>query len=97
VAYYTGLLMSFLERVKKTAEQAAETVKGEVQELQTRNEIVRAYENLGKKAFELIGRKELANPELEPLADRIRQLKAKLEAADRAGGQQHEPAQPPGA
>ena len=89
--------MSFFDKVKKTAEQAAGTVKTEVQELQTRNEIVRTYENLGKKAFELIDKKELANPELQPFVDQIRQLKAKLEAADRAGWQQQEPAQPPGA
>jgi len=86
--------MSFFEKVKKTAEQAADTVKTEVQELQTKNEIVRTYENLGKKAFELMEKSELAAPELEPFADRIRQLKAKLEAAERAGAQ-HEPPAPP--
>jgi uncharacterized protein YecA (UPF0149 family) len=87
--------MSFLEKVMKTAEQAAETVKGGVQDLQTRNEIVRTYENLGKKAFELMDKKELANPELEPFADRIRQLKSKLAEAERAGWEPQEPEGPP--
>ena len=93
MAHYTGAAVSFLDKVKKTAEHAADTVKTEVQDLQTRNDIVRTYENLGKKAFELMEKNELANPELEPFADRIRQLKGKLEAADRAGSEQ-EPAPP---
>ena len=86
--------MSFLDRVKKTAEQAAETVKGEVQELQTKNEIVRTYENLGRKAFELMDKGELANPDLQPFVDRVRQLKAKLESAEQATWQRDDPPPP---
>ena len=87
-------MSSFLDKVKKTAEQAAETVKGEVQELQTKNEIVRTYENLGRKAFELIDKGELASPDLQPFADRIGELKAKLEEAEQADWENDEP-QPP--
>lgn len=76
--------MSFFDKVKKSAADAAETVKGEVDELKTKNEIVRTYEDLGRKAFELIDKGKLKNTTLNPYVKHIRELKAKLEAAEQA-------------
>jgi len=86
--------MSFLDRVKKGAEQAAEQVKSEVEDLKTKNEIVRTYEDLGRKTFELMDKGELANPDLQPYVEHVRELKTKLEAAAQADWQKGEPAPP---
>jgi type I site-specific restriction endonuclease len=87
--------MSFIDRVKKGAEQAAEQVKAEVEDLKTKNEIVRTYEDLGRKTFELMDKGELANPNLQSYVDHLRDLRAKLEAAAQPDWKKDEP-QPPG-
>ncbi len=71
--------MSFLDKVKKGAEQAAAKAKEEVSELQTKNELVKTYELLGKKTFELVDKSELSHAELEDAVTHIRELKEKLE------------------
>lgn len=71
--------MSFLDKVKKGAEQAAAKAKEEVSELQTKNELVKTYELLGKKTFELVDKSELSHAELEDAVAHIRELKDKLE------------------
>lgn len=75
--------MSFFDKVKKGAADAADTVKGEVQEARTKSEIVRTYEDLGRKTFELIEQGKLKNAALTPIVKHIRDLKAKLETAQR--------------
>ena len=87
--------MTLFDKLKRGAQQAADTVKDEVQELQTKNEIVRTYENLGKKVFELVDKGELTHADVTPYVDRIRDLKAKLEAAERADWEQDKPAEEP--
>ena len=76
--------MSFFDKVKKGAEQAADQVKGEVKELKTKNELVRTYEDLGRKTFELVDKGKLKDSALTPFVKHIHDLKAKLEAAERA-------------
>ena len=71
--------MGLLEKAKAAAEQAAAKAKDTAQELQTRRELGQAYDELGKKAFELADTGELSSTPLEPLIQRIRQLKAELE------------------
>lgn len=71
--------MSFFDKVKKGAGQAAAKAQQEVSELQTKNELVRTYELLGKKTFELVDKEELANAELDEAVAKIRELKEKLE------------------
>jgi polyhydroxyalkanoate synthesis regulator phasin len=77
--------MSFFDKVKRGAQQAAGTVRDEVQDLQTRNEIVRTYENLGRKVFELVDKGQLSHDDVKPYVDHIRELRDKLEAAEQAG------------
>lgn len=71
--------MSFLDKVKKGAGQAAAKAKEEVSELQTKNELVKTYELLGKKTFELVDKGDLSHAELEDAVAHIRELKDKLE------------------
>jgi hypothetical protein len=76
--------MSFFDKVKQTASDAADSVKGNVQELRIKNEIVRTYEELGRKAFELADKGKLKNTALNPFIKHIRELRAELEAVEHA-------------
>jgi hypothetical protein len=71
--------MSFLDKVKKGAGQAAAKAKDEVSELQAKNELVKTYELLGKKTFELVDKGDISHAELEEAVTKIRDLRAKLE------------------
>jgi hypothetical protein len=74
--------MGFLDKAKAAAEQAAAKAKEGVEEVQTKRELSQAYGELGKAAFELIHKGELAQPELAPLAEKVRTLKARAERED---------------
>jgi len=70
--------MSFFDRAKEVAAQAAGRAKEELDEIQTRLELDKAYRQLGKAAFELVDAGELTQPELTEAAERIRALRAQL-------------------
>ncbi len=76
--------MSFFDKVKKSAGQAAEQVKEGVDDLKTKNELVRTYEDLGRKTFELVDKGKVKNTAFTPYIKHIGELRAKLEAADQA-------------
>jgi hypothetical protein len=76
--------MSFFDKVKKSAADAADTVKEGVEDLKTKNDVVRTYEELGRKTFELVDKGKLKNSTLTPFIKHIRELKAKLEASNQA-------------
>jgi hypothetical protein len=82
--------VSFFDKVKKGAVDAATKAKEGVEELQTKNEIVKTYEQIGRKAYDLREHNELENAELEPMFEHIAKLKAKLEAAERAEWEEKE-------
>ncbi len=71
--------MGLLDKAMAAAEQAAMKAKETADELQTKRALGQAYGDLGQKTFELISRGEVSARELEPLADRVRTLKAQLE------------------
>jgi hypothetical protein len=71
--------MGFLDKAKAAAEQAAAKAKEEYDELQLKRELGQAYDALGKTAFELIERGELAHEKLEEQGARIRELRQRLE------------------
>jgi hypothetical protein len=71
--------MGLLEKAKAAAAEAAIRAKATAEELQKKRELGQAHGELGQKAFELIESGEISTPALEPLADRIRTLKAHLE------------------
>ena len=73
--------MGFLDKVKQQAEQAAERAKEGVADVQTKRELSQAYNELGEKAYELSSTGAISNPALDPIVERIRSLKAKLEDA----------------
>jgi hypothetical protein len=77
--------MGLLDKAKAAAEQAAIKAKETAGELQAKRELGQAYDRLGQKTFELIETGEVSAAALEPLAERVRVLKASLEAPEPVG------------
>ena len=71
--------MGFLDKAKAAAEQAAAKAKEGVQEVQTKRELFQAYQELGKKTYELSESGEVSHSVLTPLIDKISALKAQEE------------------
>ena len=72
--------MSFFDRAKQVANQAASKAKEEIGEVQTRRELDKAYAELGQTTFGLVDSGELTNPQLTATVERIRALQAELAA-----------------
>jgi hypothetical protein len=70
--------MSFFDKVKQGASDAAETVKDKVSETKLKNEIVKSYEELGRKTFELVEDGKLQNRALSPYVKHLRELRKQL-------------------
>jgi hypothetical protein len=71
--------MGFLDKAKAAAEQAASKAKETAGDLQTKRELGQAYDELGRATFALIEAGEVSSATLDPLAERIRSLKAQLD------------------
>ena len=71
--------MSFFDRAKQVAGQAAVRAKEELDVIQTRLELDKAYRQLGKAAFELAQAGELGQPQFAEIVERIRALQAQLD------------------
>ncbi len=74
--------MGFLDKAKAAAEQAATRAKETAGELQTKRELGQAFDELGRKTFELVESGDVTSPALEPLVARVRALKAQLDAGE---------------
>ena len=91
--------MSFFDKVRAATEQAASRAKEEMQLLAARRELSAAYGDLGRAAFDLADKGELANPGLDEVIQRVRTLKAELAAMESRAptaptGEETEPATP---
>jgi hypothetical protein len=71
--------VGFLDKAKAAAEQAAAKAKEGVQEVQTKRELFQAYQELGKKTYELSESGEVSHSVLTPLLEKIAALKAEEE------------------
>lgn len=72
--------MGLLDKAKAAAEQAAAKAKEGVEDVQTKRELSQAYGDLGRLTFQLVEGGELSNPQLDALAEKIRNLEAKASA-----------------
>jgi hypothetical protein len=72
--------MGLLDKAKAAAEQAAAKAREGVEDVQTKRELSQAYTELGKSTFELVGNGEISDPRLDASVEKIKTLKAKLEA-----------------
>jgi hypothetical protein len=68
--------VGFLDKAKAAAEQAAQKAKEGVQDVQTKKDLFQAYQELGKRTYELSESGEVSHSMLTPLIDRISALKA---------------------
>jgi hypothetical protein len=68
--------MSFLDKAKAAAQQAANKVQEGVDDIQTSRDLTGAYGDLGRKAYELASSGAISHPELEPLVQRITELES---------------------
>jgi outer membrane murein-binding lipoprotein Lpp len=92
--------VSFFNKAKQAAEQAATKAREGVEDVQQKRELSQAYGDLGKTAFELLESGAISNPQLEATAAKIRELNAKLAApstvgAASSGDDAGDPSQPP--
>jgi hypothetical protein len=92
--------MSFFNKAKQAAEQAAAKVQEGVEDVQQKRELSQAYGELGKTAFALLESGEISHAGLEASAAKIRELNAKVasppsEAASPADAPAADPSQPP--
>ena len=72
--------MSFFDKAKQAANQAATKAKEGVEDVQQKRELGQAYGDLGKTAFELIESGEISNPKFDDTVAKIRDLNEKLAA-----------------
>src|SRR5262245_21073982 len=82
--------MSFFDKAKAAATQAAAKAKQSAEDLQLKVDLGSAYDELGQAAFELIESGEIAHPQLEEPAAKVRELRAR-----RDGKAEPEPAPAP--
>jgi hypothetical protein len=74
-------MSSFLDKVKANVQEAATAAKEGIEELQLKRDLGSAYGDLGRAVFDLVDKGELANPALDAPVERVRSLRAELEAA----------------
>lgn len=79
---------SFFDRLKDATNVVATRAREGIEDLQTRQALSRAYNDLGRTTVELVDKGELTHPQLTAGVEEIKQLKAELEAA----GESEEPA-----
>ena len=70
--------MSFFNKAKQAAEQAAAKAKEGVEDVQQKRELSQAYGDLGKAAYELLEAGEISHARLEEKAAQIRTLNEKI-------------------
>jgi hypothetical protein len=80
---------SFLDRIKDATNVVATRAREGVEELQLKHELAQAYGDLGRATADLVESGAISNPELNEQVEKIRTLKAQLEA------KAAEPAEPP--
>ena len=74
--------MSFMDRLRAATETAAARAKVELEALQKRRELTQAYSDLGRKTVELVEAGTVSEPALTEPAERIKRLRAELEALE---------------
>ncbi len=85
---------SFLDRLKEATGVVATKAREGIEELQTKTELSRTYSELGRKTAELVESGAVNHPELTALVEKIKSLKAELEAAGAADTEPATPTEP---
>jgi uncharacterized protein involved in exopolysaccharide biosynthesis len=83
---------SFFDRLKDATNVVATRTREGIEDLQTRQGLSRAYNDLGRTTVELVEKGEVTHPELTAAAEKIKALKADLEASESEAAGSTEPA-----
>jgi hypothetical protein len=78
--------VSFFDKAKAAASQAAAKAKQGAEDLQLKVDLGSAYDELGKTAYELIEQGEIAHEKLEAPAAKVRDLRQRLDGEGNAEG-----------
>jgi hypothetical protein len=71
---------SFFDRLKDATTVVTTRAREGIEDLQTRQGLSRAYNDLGRTTVELVEKGEVTHPDLVAEAEKIKALKAELEA-----------------
>jgi len=74
--------MGFLDKVKQSATDATQKVKEGAEDVQTKREIGKLEDELGKQTYVLAKAGAVSHPDIDALVAKIDELKAKLEDAE---------------
>jgi len=88
---------SFFDRLKDATNVVATRAREGIEDLQTRQALSRAYNDLGRTTVELVDKGELTHPQLTAAVEEIKQLKVELEAAGESEEPDAEPVAEPAA
>jgi hypothetical protein len=72
---------SFFDRLRDATGVVVEKTREGIEDLQTRQSLSRAYNDLGRKTVELVEKGEITHPELSAAVEEIKALKAEIAAA----------------
>jgi hypothetical protein len=72
--------MSLVDRAKSAAGSASTKAREGVEDMKTKRELGETYDSLGKLTFELVESGEISHEKITPLVEKIKTLKADLEA-----------------
>ena len=84
---------SFFDRLKDATGVVVEKTREGIEDLQTRQALSRAYNDLGRTTVELVEKGEVTHAELGTKVEEIKALKAELAAEEAAAGGPVPPAQ----
>jgi hypothetical protein len=87
-----GSKQSFFDRLKDATGVVMERTREGIEDLQTKQALSRAYNDLGRTTVELVEKGELTHPQLTAAVDEIKKLKAELEAEGGSDTPASEPA-----
>jgi outer membrane murein-binding lipoprotein Lpp len=87
--------VSFFDKAKQAAGQAAAKAREGVEDVQQKRELGQAYGDLGRAAFELVESGEISHPKLDAPSAQIRALNEKLAESSSDGTVASDPSQPP--
>jgi len=72
--------MGFVDRAKAAAGTASTKAREGVEDMKAKRELGETYDSLGKLTFDLAESGEISNEKVTPLVEKIKTLKADLEA-----------------
>lgn len=84
---------SFFDRLKDSAGVVMDKTREGIEDLQTKQALYRAYNDLGRKTAELVEKGEVTHPELGAAVEEIKKLKAELAAEESSAPEPEQPAQ----